>query len=80
MLHTGKVAYTEPIMVSGRKLLLVLIMLWLPLQGAIAAVMPLCVQAKQLGASLDIPAVTAACDLHHDDGDSSTMNNGSASP
>lgn len=55
-------------MVSGRKLLLVLIMLWLPLQGAIAAIMPLCVQAKQMGASLDIPAVTAPCDLH-DDGD-----------
>jgi len=44
-------------------------MLWLPLQGAIAAIMPLCVQAKQIGASLDIPAVTAACDLHHHDGD-----------
>jgi len=68
-------------MVSGRKLILVLIMLWLPLQGAIAAIMPLCVQAKQLGASLDISAVTTACDLHHDDGgDSSTMNSGSASP
>lgn len=51
-------------MVSKRKLLLVLIMLWLPLQGAIAAIMPLCVQAKQMGASLDIPAVTAPCDLH----------------
>jgi len=67
-------------MVSGRKLILVLIMLWLPLQGAIAAVMPLCVQAKQLGASLDIPAVTTACDLHHDDDDRSTVNSGSASP
>jgi hypothetical protein len=68
-------------MLNKRKFLLVLLMLWLPLQGAIAAIMPLCVQAKQLGASLDIPAVTAACDLHHDDGgDSSTMNSGSASP
>lgn len=42
-------------------------MLWLPLQGAIAAIMPLCAQAKEIGARLDIPAVTAACDLHHDD-------------
>jgi hypothetical protein len=67
-------------MVSGRKLILILIMSWLPLQGAIAAVMPLCVQAKQLGASLDIPAATSACDLHHDDDDSSTVNSGSASP
>ncbi|MDN5882173.1 MAG: hypothetical protein L0H75_09335 [Nitrosospira sp.] len=39
-------------------------MLWLPLQGAVAAIMPLCVQAKQMGASLDIPAVTPPCDLH----------------
>ncbi|MEO7465192.1 MAG: hypothetical protein ABIV42_06940 [Nitrosospira sp.] len=52
-------------------------MLWLPLQGAIAAIMPLCVQAKQLGASLDIPAVTTACDLHHDD-DRSAMGDGGA--
>ena len=67
-------------MLNKRKFLLVLLMLWLPLQGAIAAILPLCVQAKQLGASLDIP-VTAACDLHHDNGgDSSTMNDGSASP
>lgn len=42
-------------------------MLWLPLQGAIAAIMPLCAQAKQIGVSLDIQAVTAACDLHHDE-------------
>lgn len=42
-------------------------MLWLPLQGAIAAIMPLCAQAKEIGAKLEIPAVTAACDLHHDD-------------
>lgn len=42
-------------------------MLWLPLQGVIAAVMPLCAQAKESGASLDMPVVTAACDLHHDD-------------
>jgi hypothetical protein len=57
-------------MPAGRKFILVLIMLWLPLQGAIAAIMPLCVQAKEIGASLDIPAVTAACDLHHEgDGD-----------
>lgn len=54
-------------MLTGRKFILVLIMLWLPLQGAIAAIMPLCVQAKEMGASLDIPAVTVACDLHHDD-------------
>lgn len=62
-------------MVPGRKFLLVLIMLWLPLQGAIAAIMPLCVQAKQMGASLDIPAVTAPCDLH-DEGEeaSATLN------
>jgi hypothetical protein len=59
-------------MVSGRKLLLVSIMLWLPLQGAIAAIMPLCVQAKQMGASLDIPAVTAPCDLHDDSEEAST--------
>ena len=57
--------------------MLVLIMLWLPLQGAIAAIMPLCVQAKQLGVNLDIPAVTAACDLHHDD-DRPAMGGGSA--
>ncbi|MBA2659206.1 MAG: hypothetical protein H0U72_06585 [Nitrosospira sp.] len=57
--------------------MLVLIMLWFPLQGAIAAIMPLCVQAKQLGANLDIPSVTAACDLHHDD-DRSAMSGGSA--
>ena len=67
-------------MPNKRKLLLVLIMLWLPLQGAIAAIMPLCVQAKQLGTSLDVPAVTTACDLHHDDDDGSTVNSGSASP
>ncbi|MDQ3185727.1 MAG: hypothetical protein M3Q16_04560 [Pseudomonadota bacterium] len=60
-------------MPTGRKLVLVLIMLWLPLQGAIAAIMPLCVQAKEIGASLDIPAVTAACDLHHDGNDKSAM-------
>ncbi len=52
-------------------------MLWLPLQGAIAAIMPLCVQAKQLGVSLDIPAVITACDLHHDD-DRPVMGGGSA--
>lgn len=73
----GKVIYTESIMVSGRKLLLVLIMLWLPLQGAIAAIMPLCVQAKQMGASLDIPAVTAPCDLHDDGEEVSTTHNAS---
>ncbi len=44
-------------------------MLWLPLQGAIAAIMPLCVQAKQIGVSLDIPAVTGACDRQHNDDD-----------
>jgi hypothetical protein len=79
LLPTGKVTYTEP-MLNKQKFLLVLIMLWLPLQGAIAAIMPLCVQAKQLGTSLDVSAVTAACDLHHDDDESSTVNNGSASP
>ena len=52
-------------------------MLWLPLQGAIAAIMPLCVQAKQLGVSLDIPAVITPCDLHHDD-DRPVMGGGSA--
>lgn len=58
----------------GRKFILVLIMLWLPLQGAIAAVMPLCVQAMQLGTSLEIPALTTACDLHHDSDDRSAAN------
>lgn len=63
-----KITYTET-MLTRRKILLVLIMLWLPLQGAIAAIMPLCVQAKQIGVSLDIPAVTGACDRHHEDDD-----------
>jgi len=60
-------------MQTGRKLVLVLIMLWLPLQGAIAAIMPLCAQAKEMGASLDIPTITAACDLHHDSNDKPAM-------
>ncbi|WP_156972506.1 hypothetical protein [Nitrosospira sp. NpAV] len=50
-------------------------MLWLPLQGAIAAIMPLCVQAKQMGASLDIPAVTAPCDLHDEGEEASATHN-----
>ncbi|MEO8766943.1 MAG: hypothetical protein ABI363_01130 [Nitrosospira sp.] len=61
-------------MLTKRKLLLILIMLWLPLQGGIAAIMPLCVQAKQLGTSLDVPAVTAGCDLHHDNNDDAATN------
>jgi len=50
-------------MLSGRKLLLVLIMLWLPLQGALAAVMPQCMHENNASALPDTPATPhqAAC-------------------
>lgn len=54
-------------MLSGRKLILVLIMLWLPLQGVIAAVMPLCVQVKDIGVNLDTPPVTTIAGDHQHD-------------
>ena len=49
----------------GRRLLLVLIMLWLPLQGAMAASMSLCAKEKVSSAKPDKPAATAADQHHH---------------
>ena len=65
--QTEKTVYTKKMMLSGRKLILVLIMLWLPLQGVVAAVMPLCVQVKDIGVNLDAsPVATIAGDHQHD--------------
>jgi len=41
-------------------------MLWLPLQGAAAAVLSVCVQEKNFHSSADRPAI--AIDKHHHDG------------
>jgi len=51
----------------GRKLLLVLIMLWLPLQGALAAVMPLCRHENNTATLADAsaPSAQAACHEMH---------------
>ncbi len=65
--QTEKTVYTKTMMLSGRKLILVLIMLWLPLQGVIAAVMPLCVQVKDFGVNLDAPPVTTIAGDHQHD-------------
>ena len=65
--QTEKIVYAKKMILSGRKLILVLIMLWLPLQGGVAAVMPLCVQVKDIGVNLDAPPVaTIAGDHQHD--------------
>ena len=65
--QTEKIVYTEKMMLSGRKFILVLIMLWLPLQGVIAAVMPLCVQVQDIGVNLDAPPVTTIAGDHQHD-------------
>lgn len=51
----------------GRKLLLVLIILWLPLQGTMAASMSLCISAKP-----DKP-IGAAADQRHNDNHEHSM-------
>jgi hypothetical protein len=61
----------ENIMLRIRTFVLVLIMLGLPLQGVLAAIMPLCAQAKNVEAGPDaqIPSViipSAACAQHDD--------------
>jgi hypothetical protein len=61
----------ENIMLRARTFVLVLIMLGLPLQGVLAAIMPLCAQAKNVavGPSAQIPSVimpSAACARHDD--------------
>jgi len=50
-------------MLSGRKLLLFLIVLWLPLQGVLAAVVPLCMHENNASTLTDAPALSpqAAC-------------------
>lgn len=56
-------------MSSGRRLLLVLIMLWLPLQGAMAASMSLCTKeqdSSKLETSVPISAGTLPCALEKD--------------
>ena len=64
-----------------RKLVLILIMLGLPLQGALAAIMPLCAQTKSMaasqGAQTQHSVSPSACSQHdgiHHDGSSSDIN------
>jgi len=46
-------------MLSGRKFLLVLIMLWLPLQGTLAAAIPQrCMHENNVGILSDVPALS----------------------
>ena len=56
-------------MLSGRKLLLVLIMLWLPLQGVLAAVVPLCLHENNAAtlalADASASSAQAACHEMH---------------
>lgn len=61
-------------MLSGRNILLVLLMLWLPLQGALAAVMPLCAHEKNAGALLDTPVTATSNDQRHDACHDQSMN------
>jgi len=66
-----------------RKLVLVLIMVGLPLQGALAAIMPLCAQAaqvKDMSAGLEEPIHSAAptgCSQHDTASHPQTVNNNS---
>lgn len=70
----------ENIMLRIRTFVLALIMLGLPLQGVLAAIMPLCAQAKNVEAGPDaqIPSViipSAACTQHGDTGPGPSVDN-----
>src|SRR5688500_3240052 len=60
----------ENIILRARTFVLILIMLGLPLQGVLAAIMPLCAQARNMaaGPEAEIPSVmpSAACAQHGD--------------
>ena len=67
-------------MLRARTLVLILIMLGLPLQGVLAAIMPLCAQARNVAAGPDaqIPSViipSAACAQHDDVGHEPSVDN-----
>lgn len=74
-------AHTGNIMLRIRTFGLVLIMLGLPLQGVLAAIMPLCAQAKNVAAAgpgTQIPSViipSAACTQHDGTGHEPSVDN-----
>ena len=70
----------ENIMLRIRTFVLILTMLGLPLQGVLAAIMPLCAQAKNVAAGPDaqIPSViipSSACAQHDDTSHDPSANN-----
>ncbi|SDZ92975.1 hypothetical protein SAMN05216411_1038 [Nitrosospira multiformis] len=81
LLCTNKMRILVYMSLILRKLVLILIMLGLPMQGALAVIMPLCAQTKSMAASQetqirhsDFPAACSQHDTIHHDDSSSDMN------
>ncbi|SCX46036.1 hypothetical protein [Nitrosospira sp. Nsp1] len=53
LLYVEEISILENMMLRTRAFILILIMSALPLQGALAAIMPLCAQARNMSAGLD---------------------------
>lgn len=73
LVYTGEMRILDNLMSSARTFTLLLIMLALPLQGTLAAIMPLCAQAKNMTANTSAeletgihPIATAAPCSQHD--------------
>lgn len=72
LVYTGEMRILDNMMSSARTFTLTLIMLALPMQGTLAAIMPLCAQAKNTSANTSMerethdPIATAAPCSQHD--------------
>jgi hypothetical protein len=74
LLYAEEIIILDDMMLRTRTFILILIISALPLQGALAAIMPLCAQARNMSAELEahmIPlssAIPVACGQHDSNG------------